>query len=355
MPVSEKQVVDQLRNVRDPELGADLVTLDMVKQVVVNNGHVSLTIDLTTPACPMKAQIETDAVAAVKALDGVEQVSVDFTASVRSGQRPATDPADVLPEVKHIVAIGAGKGGVGKSTISVNVAVALARAGADVGLLDGDVYGPSLPTMLGLPPEPPQMNADGMILPFDVHGLRAMTLGRLVESDKALVWRGPMAHKAFQQLVTQTLWGALDYLVIDLPPGTGDVPLTMAQTLPLTGAVIVCTPQRVALDDARRAVRMFEQLDVEVLGMVENMSYFVGDDGKTYDLFGRGGAEGLAREMHVPFLGGIPIHMALRQNCDAGNPGANFTGEPQLADGLTSLANNLAGRISVKTLQGAGA
>ena len=354
MAVTEKQVVAQLRTVRDPELGSDLVTLDMVKEVVVCNGHVSVTIDLTTPACPMKRRIEDDAVAAVEALDGVEKVSVEFTASVRNGHRSQADLADVLPNVKHIVAIGAGKGGVGKSTISVNVAVALARAGAAVGLLDGDVYGPSLPTMLGLGPQPPRLGAGNMIEPFAVHGLRAMTIGRLVEPDKALVWRGPMAHNAFKQLVSQTEWGALDYLIIDLPPGTGDVPLTMSQTLPLTGAVIVCTPQQVALDDARRAVRMFEQLDVEVLGMVENMSYFVGDDGKTYDLFGRGGAEALAAEMGVPFLGAVPIKMALRENSDSGDPGANFDGDAKLADALTAVANNLAGRISVQALQGAG-
>ena len=285
MAVTEEQVRAQLRNVRDPELGSDLVTLSMVK---------------------------------------------------------------------HIVAIGAGKGGVGKSTIAVNLAVALGRAGAAVGLLDGDVYGPSLPTMLGLAPQPPRMTAGNMLEPFEVHGLKAMTLGRLVEPDQALVWRGPMAHNAFEQLVTQTQWGALDYLIIDLPPGTGDVPLTMSQLLPLTGAVIVCTPQRVALDDARRAVRMFEQLEVEVLGMVENMSYFIGDDGKEYDLFGRGGAEGLAGQMHVAFLGAVPINMALRQHCDSGDPHANFQGAAEIGDALTALANNLAGRISVKALQGTG-
>jgi ATP-binding protein involved in chromosome partitioning len=348
MAVTDRQIVEQLRQVRVPERGNDLVSLDMVKKVIVKDGQVSVTLDLGASADAAKP-IEDAATAAIKALQDVEQVTVEIKAAAPSAPAaPAAEaePEKLLPEVEHIVAVGAGKGGVGKSTISVSIAVALARAGAAVGLLDGDVYGPSLPTMLGIPPESPELHSDGMLEPYRVHGLGAMTMGRLVEADRALVWRGPMAHKAFQQLLTQTHWGALDYMVIDLPPGTGDVPLTMAQMLPLTGAVIVCTPQQVAQDDARRAVRMFEQLEVPVLGMVENMSYFVGDDGKSYDLFGRGGAEELARQMDIPFLGAVPIHMALRENCDSGNPTANFEGEPKLADALNSLVDNLTQRIA---------
>jgi ATP-binding protein involved in chromosome partitioning len=230
-----------------------------------------------------------------------------------------------LPGVKHIIAVGAGKGGVGKSTVSLNLAVGLARRGHAVGLLDGDIYGPSMPTMLGLA-SLDAITMRGMLQPFNVHGIKCMTIGKLVPADKPLIWRGPMAHGAFKQLAEQTEWGELDYLIIDLPPGTGDVSLTMAQMLRLTGAVIVCTPQKVAQDDAVRAAKMFQQLGIEVLGVVENMSYFVGDDGKLYDLFGRGGAEVMAQQLNVPFLGALPITMSLRVNSDKGDPTSNFEG-----------------------------
>jgi ATP-binding protein involved in chromosome partitioning len=242
------------------------------------------------------------------------------------------------------VAVGAGKGGVGKSTIAVNLAVGLARSGRRVGLMDGDIYGPSLPTMLGLDGMQPQVREDRLV-PFEVHGVKTISMGTLVEQDQALIWRGPMAHGAFRQLATQTDWGSLDLLIIDLPPGTGDVPLTMSQLLPLTGAVIVCTPQKVAQDDAIRAVAMFRQLGVDVLGVVENMSYFVGNDGAEYDIFGRGGAQFMAQQQGVDFLGPVPINMRLRQNCDTGNPTANFTADDQLATDLTALVERFAQRL----------
>lgn len=254
-----------------------------------------------------------------------------------------TQPAP-LPGVDRIIAIGAGKGGVGKSTIAVNLAVGLARAGAKVGLLDGDIYGPSLPTMLGINGQPPKARGN-VLLPFETHGLRAMTLGALVEEEKPLIWRGPMAHGAFRQIAMQTDWGELDYLIIDLPPGTGDVPLTMSQLLRLTGAVVVCTPQKVAQDDARRAIRMFQTLGIEVLGVVENMSYFIGDDGKEYDIFGKGGAETMASQMDIPFLGVLPINTTLRHNCDAGDPTANFTSPGKLADDLNALVTTFTTRV----------
>jgi ATP-binding protein involved in chromosome partitioning len=251
-----------------------------------------------------------------------------------------------LPGVKHIIAVGAGKGGVGKSTISLNLAVGLARRGHAVGLLDGDIYGPSMPTMLGLH-SLDAMTLGGMLQPFAVHGIKCMTIGKLVPADKPLIWRGPMAHGAFKQLAQQTQWGELDYLIIDLPPGTGDVSLTMAQMLKLTGAVVVCTPQKVAQDDAVRAAKMFQQLGIEVLGVVENMSYFVGDDGKVYDLFGRGGAEAMAQQLNVPFLGAVPITMSLRVNSDKGDPTANFEGKDvagktlrEKIEGLVSALEN---------------
>jgi ATP-binding protein involved in chromosome partitioning len=253
--------------------------------------------------------------------------------------------------VKHVIAVGAGKGGVGKSTIAVNLAVGLARRGHAVGLMDGDIYGPSLPTMLGLDSLEAVVH-QGMLQPFLVHGVKSMTIGKLVDPEKPLVWRGPMAHGAFKQLTEQTNWGELDYLIIDLPPGTGDVSLTMAQLLQLTGAVVVCTPQRVAQDDAVRAARMFTQLGIEVLGVVENMSYFLADDinpPREYDLFGRGGAEQMAQRLGVPFLGAVPVTIALRKNSDSGDPTANFlgqtAGDPHTPDALAKCFDSLAAQV----------
>ncbi|MHC4947862.1 MAG: Mrp/NBP35 family ATP-binding protein [Planctomycetota bacterium] len=354
MPLTNRDVEDALRTVLDPDLGKDLVTLQMVKDTRVDGTRVHVHVELTTPACPMKDRIRDDVVQAVRAKAtevgaAVDDVDVEFSADVRRpNERVDESP---LPGVRHIIAVGAGKGGVGKSTVAVALAVGLARHGAKAGLLDGDIYGPSLTTMLGLDDEVGRMKDEKTLLPFEVHGIKAMTIGKLVEPDQALIWRGPMAHGAFRQLATQTDWGELDYLVVDLPPGTGDVPLTLAQLLPLTGAVVVCTPQKVAQDDARRAVRMFQQLGVGVLGIVENMSYFIGDDGKEYDLFGRGGAEELAQAMNLPFLGALPIHMQLRKNCDLGRPLDNWTIDG-LADELDGLCRQLAAQVSIASMSG---
>ncbi|HYE60892.1 MAG TPA: Mrp/NBP35 family ATP-binding protein [Phycisphaerales bacterium] len=271
---------------------------------------------------------------------------------LRPGQQGGSPSG--LPGVRHIVAVGAGKGGVGKSTVALNLAVGLARKGHAVGLLDADIYGPSMPTMLGL--ESHQTHVlEGMLQPFLVHGIKVMTMGKLVEPDKPLIWRGPMAHGAFKQLTEQTNWGELDYLIIDLPPGTGDIALTMAQMLRLTGAVVVCTPQKVAQDDATRAARMFQQLQIDVLGVVENMSFFVGDDGKVYDIFGRGGAEQMAARLGVPFLGAVPITMSLRANSDKGDPTANFTGSDragqQLGATLTALVASVEQQVAVAAMK----
>ena len=266
---------------------------------------------------------------------------------------PQNNNAAGVPGVKHIIAGGAGKGGVGKATVAVNLAIGLARKGHSVGVLDGDIYGPSLPTMLGLQAMD-QAVIGSTLQPFLVHGIKSITMGKLVDPEKPLIWRGPMAHGAFHQLIERTQWGELDYLIIDLPPGTGDVPLTLAQSVQLTGAVIVCTPQKVAQDDAVRASNMFESLGVERLGVVENMSYFIGDDGKEYDIFGKGGAQQMAQRLGLPFLGSIPINTALRQNMDSGNPTKNFdpdtAGGPQLPASLNQLADQLVAQVTLSSM-----
>jgi ATP-binding protein involved in chromosome partitioning len=240
---------------------------------------------------------------------------------------------------------------VGKSTLALNLAIGLQRGGAAVGLMDGDIYGPSMPTMLGIKGQVPNVRG-AKILPFHVHGIHAITIGALVEQDKPLIWRGPMAHGAFKQLFSDnTEWPDLDYLIVDLPPGTGDVPLTLCQLLPLTGAVVVATPQQVALDDAVRAVRMFQQLGAPILGIVENMSYMTLPDGTVADIFGRGGAEKAAQELNVPFLGALPLYPELRTNSDAGRPQANFEGDPRLAEALQAIVNNLENQVRLRNMQ----
>ncbi|MGE3108770.1 MAG: P-loop NTPase [Phycisphaerales bacterium] len=351
MPISKESIRDSLRRVVHPLFRQDLLTCGGVRKVAVCDGFVSVTIaggglsdqqvaglrEAVSGAIREDAarageqiadlHIEITSEPAVSASDASKPPTAAPTARPPQAPGEAARAQQAMPElpgVRHIIAVGAGKGGVGKSTVAVNLAVGLARQGHAVGLMDGDIYGPSLPTMLGLESLETAV-LRGMLQPFLVHGVKAMTIGKLVEPDKPLIWRGPMAHGAFKQLATQTEWGELDYLIIDLPPGTGDVSLTMAQLLRLSGAVVVCTPQKVAQDDAVRAAKMYQQLGIEVLGVVENMSYFVGDDGKEYDLFGRGGAERMAARLGVPFLGAIPITMSLRENSDSGNPTANFT------------------------------
>ncbi len=358
MALTQDQVVAALRTVKDPELFKDIVTLGMLKGVQIDGMVVNVRIELTTPACPLKDVIEKDVKAALARI-GATQANVEFTAQTRGpaggpGGTPGGPPKanNPLPQVKNVIAVGAGKGGVGKSTIAVNIAIGLQRAGAKVGLMDGDIYGPSMPTMLGIKGQQPQTRGP-RILPFHVHGIHAITIGALVEADKPLIWRGPMAHGAFKQLFCDnTEWPELDYLIVDLPPGTGDVPLTLCQLLPLTGAVVVATPQQVALDDAVRALRMFQQLGAPILGIVENMSYMPMPDGSIVDLFGRGGAEKAAQELGVPFLGALPLYPQLRVNSDAGDPVANFEGDPRLRDALENIVGNLAGQISVRNLQG---
>ncbi|HSZ58710.1 MAG TPA: Mrp/NBP35 family ATP-binding protein [Tepidisphaeraceae bacterium] len=350
MALTSDQVMSALRTVQDPELFKDIVSLGMVKDVAIDGDTVNVRVELTTPGCPLKDVIERDVTEALEKA-GAARVNLELTAQVRG---PAVPRKDVLPQVKNVIAVGAGKGGVGKSTVALNLAVGLRRCGASVGLMDGDIYGPSMPTMLGIKGIAPQVRGN-RLLPHHVHGIYAVTIGSLVEQDKPLIWRGPMAHGAFKQLLLDnTEWPELDYLIVDLPPGTGDVPLTLCQLLPMTGAVVVATPQQVALDDAVRAIHMFEQLKSPILGLIENMSYFVAADGSEHDIFGRGGTEKAAQQLGVPYLGAIPMFTELRVNSDHGQPEWNFTTNPRLRDALESVVRHLAGEVSKRNLQSAG-
>jgi ATP-binding protein involved in chromosome partitioning len=347
MALTQEVVTAALRTVKDPELFKDIVTLGMVKDIAIDEDDVAVTVELTTPACPLKDVIERDVTNALRAV-GARDVKINLTARTRGAQ--GGQPRENLPQVANIIAVGAGKGGVGKSTVAANLAVGLQRTGARVGLMDGDIYGPSMPTMLGIKGAAPKV-VNGKITPLHVHGVHAITIGSLVEQEKPLIWRGPMAHGAFKQLLLDnTTWPELDYLIVDLPPGTGDVPLSLCQMLPLTGAVVVATPQQVALDDAVRAVRMFQQLGTTVLGLVENMSYFVGPDGAEHDIFGRGGTKSAAERMGLPLLGEIPMFTELRVNSDAGRPHANFEGPAKLRMALESMVGKLAGEVSKKNM-----
>ncbi len=344
--VTEEQVLTALRGVKDPELHRDIVSLDMVKEVTIDGTTIRLQLELTTPACPMKDQIHADVDRALRGLSGVESVDIAWSAQVRSS-RPH---ASLLPNVRNIIAVGAGKGGVGKSTVAVILAYGLHRSGASVGLMDSDVYGPSIPTMTGVEGHQPKV-AGNMIVPPDAGGVKVMSIGFMVDRDKPLIWRGPMAHGVIKQFLEQVEWGDLDYLIVDLPPGTGDVPLTLAQQIPMTGAVVVCTPQDVALIDARRAVRMYEQLNVSCLGIVENMSYYLCPKcGHRDELFDHGGAKQAAGELGVPFLGDIPLNVGIRMQGDAGVPEKLFTNVPDyVTDSIQKVVMNTAGQVSIRS------
>jgi len=346
MPLQPSNLRDALASIADPDSGKDIVSAGMVKDIQSDGNDIALEIELHESEIALQDRMREQIEAAIRTTahackEIVGAVKVSFTTDTRSANERVRESNNPLPNVKKIIAVGAGKGGVGKSTVATILAIGLSKLGARVGLLDGDIYGPSMTTMLGLN-QVESHAEDGFLLPFSVHGIESMTIGKLVEPDKALIWRGPRAHSAFKQLATQTKWGELDYLIVDLPPGTGDVPLTLAQLLPLTGAVIVCTPQIVAQDDARRAVRMFEQLGIPILGLVENMSYFVADDGKEYDIFGKGGGEQLAAAMNLEYLGGIPIHPDMRIAADTGEPLKNWEINDTMSNTLDQICKNLA-------------
>ena len=331
-----------LKTVNDPELHRDLVSLGMIERAEIEGRVAHVKVNLTTPACPLKSQIEGDVRAAVLAVPGIEDVVVTFGAMVRPPAQPA------LPGVKHVLLVGSGKGGVGKSNVAVNLAAALARDGARVGLLDADVYGPSVAHMLGQSGARVTANAERKMQPIEAHGMRFLSMANLSPAGQALVWRGPMLHSAIGQFLKDAAWGDLDYLIVDLPPDTGDVQLSLTQMVHVTGAVLVTTPQDVALIDAARALDMFRKASVPVLGVVENMSYFVAPDtGLTYDIFGRGGARKLG---NLPLLGEVPLDLNARQDADAGLPTVLAHPQSPAAAALTQIARNLAGRVSVQAL-----
>lgn len=336
-----------LRQVQDPELGRDLVSLGMIKDLAVAGDQVSLTVVLTTPACPLKTQIEQSVREAVGRLPGVRGVVVAWEAAVRANPLLG---AHGLTGIKHVVAVGSGKGGVGKTTVSVNLAVSLARDGAAVGLLDADLYGPNVPLMLGVNTLPPARG--DTLVPAQAHGLKVMSMGFLLKEDEPVIWRGPMLHGAIQKFLKEVAWGGLDYLVVDLPPGTGDVQLTLSQVIPLTGVVVVTTPQDVALLDVRKAAAMFAKVKVPILGLLENMSTFVCPACRQETpIFRRGGGRAAAERMQVPFLGEIPLVPEVCQAGDAGTPIVVAAPETSAAQALVAAARQVAARVSVAAAQ----
>jgi ATP-binding protein involved in chromosome partitioning len=346
--VTREAVMAALSKVQEPELHKDLVTLNMIRDLSIENGKVAFTVVLTTPACPLRGRIEKEARQAVMAVPGVESVQLKLDASVPSDGRPRG--LLKLP-VRNVVAVASGKGGVGKSTVAVNIAVALAQSGAKVGLLDADIYGPNVPTMMGVKHLPPQNNS-GKLVPAEAYGVQLMSIGFLVKPGQPLIWRGPMLHSAIRQFLSDVEWGELDYLVIDLPPGTGDAQLSLAQSVPLSGGLIVTLPQAVSLEDARRGLEMFRELNVPVLGVVENMSYLELPDGTRMDIFGSGGGQQLADSAEVPYLGQIPMDPAVRIGGDQGTPVVVTNPDSAPARAMRALAEQLAARLSVAALQG---
>lgn len=327
MNTTQEQVLDALRTVDDPDLKRDLVTLNMIKDIQIDGDQISFTVELTTPACPLKELIRRDCTAAIHKLVSPEaKVEVNMSSNVTTTRRTNTP---MLPDVKNIIAVASGKGGVGKSTVAVNLAVTLSKMGAKVGLVDADIFGPSIPTMFNVEFEKPnvkQVNGKNIIVPLEQYGVKLISIGFLMSADEAIVWRGPMASKALQQFLSDVEWGALDYLIIDLPPGTSDIHLTLVQSVPVTGSIIVTTPQKVALADARKALAMFRQpqINVPVLGIVENMAYFTPAElpENKYYIFGKAGGKQLAEKTEVPFLGEIPLVQSIRESGDQGYPAA---------------------------------
>ncbi|MBI4357886.1 MAG: iron-sulfur cluster carrier protein ApbC [Candidatus Omnitrophica bacterium] len=349
--IAEEQILNALKTVKDPDLHRDIVSLGFIKDLKVEGGTVDFTIELTTPACPVRDQLKQECESKVRALPGVKEVRVEMTSSTRGRSR--FESATVLPGVRNIIAVASGKGGVGKSTVAANLALALAKTGAQVGLLDCDIYGPSMPLMFGLVGRQPEVTADEKILPLKAHGIRLMSIGFLATEKAPIIWRGPMVHQIIQQFLTRVEWGELDYLILDLPPGTGDAQLTLTQSAPLSGAVIVTTPQEVSLIDARKGLQMFQKVNVPVLGLIENMSYFKCPDcGHVAHIFSGGGGEKMSEELGVPLLGQIPIDSAVVETGDQGTPIVAAKPEGQTAKIYQIIAGAIAAQMSIVNMKG---
>lgn len=347
--LTEAKILQALSTVQDPELHRDIVSLGMVKELSVAHGKVNFTVELTTPACPLRETIETDCNKALKQIPGITGLEIRFGAQVR-GSKAGAGQTDLLPTVKNVVLVAAGKGGVGKSTVAANLAVALKMHGAATGLLDADIYGPSVPMIMGVKGEPKKIEVDGgqKIAPAMAHGVPVMSIGFFLDPEQAVIWRGPMLGKALHQLMADVHWGELDYLVVDMPPGTGDVQITFSQQLKVSGALLVATPQAVALADVVRAKSMFDKVMIPIVGIVENMSYFICDGcGKEHEIFSRGGAQRAAERFQIPYLGEIPITPALRKGGDEGVPILIEDPNSPVSKRFLEIAAKLAGQLSI--------
>jgi ATP-binding protein involved in chromosome partitioning len=352
MAVTAEQVLDALRVVKDPDLHRDIVSLGFVQQLEIEGPSVKFDVVLTTPACPVKGELHDQAKAAVMALPGVEDVAVHMTFSVATSRQ--AQPDNLIPQVRNVIAVASGKGGVGKSTVSTNLALALAARGAKVGLFDADIYGPNIPLMMGIGDKPDMYGTDdNRIVPQMAYGVKVMSIGFFVgDDDTPVIWRGPMVHGAINQFLKDVDWGELDYLVVDLPPGTGDAPLSLTQLVPVAGVVIVTTPQDVALQDVIKGVAMFEKLDVPIAGVIENMSYFCCPHcGQNTEIFGQGGGQRVSDKYDVPLLGRIPLDVSIREGGDKGRPVVLAAADGPLAAAFLSTADQMAARISTLAMQ----
>ena len=335
--LNKESVIEKLRTVIDPELNRDLVSLNMIKDVIVEDGNISLSVVLTTPACPLKNHIQNDVRNAVAQLEGVKDIKINMTANVPQ-DRAIKDKENI--SVKNIIAVSSGKGGVGKSTVAVNISVALSNTGSKVGLMDADIYGPNIPTMMGVNALPQPKN--GKLIPAEAFGVKVISIGFLVKDGQPLIWRGPLLHSTIKQFIADVEWGSLDYLVVDLPPGTGDVQLSLSQHIPVTCGVVVTTPQQVSVDDASRGIEMFQKLDIPIAGVVENMGGLELPDGTILDVFGSGGGEDMANKYSLNFLGRIPLDPDIRISGDSGIP--IFVSNPNAK--VSMIFNVIAGKIA---------
>jgi ATP-binding protein involved in chromosome partitioning len=353
MAVTNEQVLAALRTVHDPDLKQDLVALGFIKNLEIHHGgRVTFAIELTTPACPVRDLMKAEAEQAVKAIPGVARVEIAMTSQVRPSMRPSPDTGSLTPTIKNIIPVASGKGGVGKSTVTANLAHALHRTGAKVGVMDADVYGPSIPTILGVG-KAPEVDEQNRITPVEQDGIKVISMGFFMRPDEAVVWRGPMLHKTVQQFLGGVIWGELDYLLVDLPPGTGDVQLSLCQSIPVTGAVIVSTPQDVALNVAQKAITMFRKLNAPVLGVIENMSHFeCSQCHHREEIFGSGGARKIAEALKIPFLGEIPLVTAVRTGSDAGHPIVMTDPGSPAAQAFIKAAEQMAAQVSILTMRG---